>query len=1152
MLRALAIAVVSLMATTAADAAEFAQEREIRIPIVFVDGSEAPTVEETLGRLDEALRRATEILETTSSSYDPICPVRIEAAFVGRPAAYPLPGPPCLWDPKDLPGSAASWFVPCQLPSLGIPPLRSVLQVGPGFSTSPVLVGNVLAHEVGHGVGLDHTFSGISTIMGIGGDSSQSPAADTVLPDQCAAFMSGASLSGRLMQCALYDPARASEGLSPYFPAPRWSTCSDGTGYCDGAGRCVTTDSRCFDAAGARPPGVDCSGAGGVCRVCDADARCVPCGMPVVAEGPTLAYLTTSSADGSSGSLVGIELGTGVVRHTSPLPGEVPALAFDAAHQTFYAILARTGLDDVLLEIDDEFGLTALGPLDRANIRALTFDPESHVLFGAETASGRIVRIDPATRAVSVEFDTGLVSIEGLVASGGGYLVGVASLPGDPAGAHRLFSLEVATHELVVADFDSPDFEDIVFVPASGEFIALARTDTGLVLAPSLVPAAGPEYVTGGGRHAGMVLARIARVCGDGMKAVSEECDDGNLFPGDGCDATCHLATPDPAALVDAEGPGGVGDGVPLFRDNCPGVINPSQTDSDGDGVGDACDNCVHWPNGAQTDTDADGIGDACDGCPLAAGGVDSDSDGVPDVCDLCPLTGLPGYSVLLRPPPQLDQDGDGVGNDCDDCEGLANPRHTSPTDCNGDGDTADPGEAAGEQCDRDGDGIGDACDPCPDDPGDADRDSICASVDNCPTTRNPDQADSDGDGVGDACDVCPDQRDADQRDSDHDGRGDLCDNCPLVANQSQVDTDLDGIGDECDPDMDGDGIPNPSDDCPLVPDPAQRDGDGDGIGDACDDCPTIADATQSDADRDGVGDLCDNCTVAPNPRYDPSDPSNVAFDVDGVLRRTTTGGQLDDDADGLGNACDTDVDQDGDVDLTDATLIATAQGRSVFDTSCSIGGGAVRPCDVFDLNGRDPQIGGAFVEGEDAGVALFSIGLPRPTCPTCPLACVGDACDPDGDGLPNSADNCPTIANPSQADRDADGVGDACDNCLSRANARRTPAWLAANPWATLTGGQRDDDRDGYGNECDAKFVAGGSVVQPADYVQFIASEGRDRTTSTCGTTGALPCAIFDLDGANARVDGADHAVFTVLNGRPPGPRCTTCPLECTGARCN
>ncbi|MBK1723023.1 hypothetical protein CKO23_12285 [Thiocystis violacea] len=38
------------------------------------------------------------------------------------------------------------------------------------------------------------------------------------------------------------------------------------------------------------------------------------------------------------------------------------------------------------------------------------------------------------------------------------------------------------------------------------------------------------------------------------------------------------------------------------------------------------------------------------------------------------------------------------------------------------------------------------------------------------------------------------------------------------------------------------------------------------------------------------------------------------------------------------------------------------------------------------------------------------------------------DAADQDGDGVPDSSDNCPNDANPSQQDLDGDGIGDACD----------------------------------------------------------------------------------------------------------------------------
>jgi len=169
---------------------------------------------------------------------------------------------------------------------------------------------------------------------------------------------------------------------------------------------------------------------------------------------------------------------------------------------------------------------------------------------------------------------------------------------------------------------------------------------------------------------------------------------------------------------------------------------------------------------------------------------------------------------------------------------------------------------------------------------------------------------------------------------------------------------------------------------------------------------------------------------------------------------------------------------------------------------------------------------------------------------------------DIDGDGVIDTRDNCPTIANADQTDSDGDGVGDACDNCLNVSNPRvapDVPTFLAANPWATLTGSQRDDDHDGYGNKCDAKFeTAGctGPLVATCDEHQFTDhANGKNRTQDVCGSAGTVPCAVFDLDESGLLINTSDLTVFRSLNAKAPGPKCPTCPLPCaagTAGTCN
>src|SRR5437763_1932116 len=126
---------------------------------------------------------------------------------------------------------------------------------------------------------------------------------------------------------------------------------------------------------------------------------------------------------------------------------------------------------------------------------------------------------------------------------------------------------------------------------------------------------------------------------------------DGDGVPDGAGDANGSDAFPDdPTRHADADA-----DGVAEPGDNCPGLANPTQVDTDHDGLGDACD----------PDIDGDGFANASDALPYdPAEHADADGDGVGDNAD-------------------PDDDNDGVPDTSDNCRTAANP-----SQANYDGDT--------------------------------------------------------------------------------------------------------------------------------------------------------------------------------------------------------------------------------------------------------------------------------------------------------------------------------------------------------------------------------------------------------------------------------------------------------------------------------
>ncbi|MCP4566548.1 MAG: hypothetical protein GY841_03075, partial [FCB group bacterium] len=185
------------------------------------------------------------------------------------------------------------------------------------------------------------------------------------------------------------------------------------------------------------------------------------------------------------------------------------------------------------------------------------------------------------------------------------------------------------------------------------------------------------------------------------------------------------------------------------------------------------------------------------------------------------------------------------------------------------------------------------------------------------------------------------------------------------------------------------------------------------------------------DADGDGIGNACDSCTDIDGDGYgDPGFPFNTC-DLDNCPNNYNVD-QANADLDSYGDICDSCTDLDGD-----------GYGDPGYDSSF---------CDIDNC----PGIYNPFQENSD----LDSLGDSCDNCPsetnidqlntdsinyfdTLLSDAYGDPCDSctdtDGDGYGNPTfdantcdeDNCPQVFDSTQADSNFDGVGDVCDKYL-------------------------------------------------------------------------------------------------------------------------
>ena len=239
-------------------------------------------------------------------------------------------------------------------------------------------------------------------------------------------------------------------------------------------------------------------------------------------------------------------------------------------------------------------------------------------------------------------------------------------------------------------------------------------------------------------------------------------------------------------------------------------------------------------------------------------------------------------------------------------------------------------------------------------------------------------------------------------------------------------------------------------------------DQDGDGILDSMDNCPSTSNANQANADGDSSGDACDVCADDPN-----NDVDNDKYCIGSRYLSPKLGAndncpnlanpdQLDNEADGLGNACDPDDDNDGISDFDDNCQFIPNTLQNDTDND-NIGDACdAKPFD-FDNDGH-------------SDLADNCLNIYNPDQSDVDNDGIGDVCDAspndnDNDGVIDSADNCLNIVNPDQKNTDNDAMGDVCDSDDDNDGIND----LTDNCELIANADQADFDEDNKGDVCDS-----------------------------------------------------------------------------------
>jgi hypothetical protein len=476
--------------------------------------------------------------------------------------------------------------------------------------------------------------------------------------------------------------------------------------------------------------------------------------------------------------------------------------------------------------------------------------------------------------------------------------------------------------------------------------------------------------------------------------------------------------------------------------------------------------------------------------------------------------------------------------------------------DCNSDG-VVDYGQiVAGDVADTNTNGIPDCCEqgtPC----FDADGDGITNSLDNCPTTANPDQLDCNNNGIGEACETFPDCN-----------SNSLPDSCDITSGTS-ADADSNGIPDSCQPDCNLNNLP----DAWEIATGRATDYNADGIPDTCQGAVMVDSTTDNLGAPSGLATREHSFTALPFAESAVSITIDLIGDLNGLseyVQVSLNGGTPRRFFEADGNDCPATPDR-AIITLTRAefnALISPSGGTGAILVVSMIGSPGVDSSECKNAaltQFRLQYVGIQAKSGDCNGNNRLDIAETHDgTTPDCNLNTVPDSCDiargaAQDCNLNGVPDACELATTPA-LDCNTNGIIDSCDLAIGGTtvdcdqNGRIDSCQVTETPGTDCNGNLRPDacdiagatsgdiDHNGTPDECQTVTVPGQYADIQAAIDAAPASEMRIISVAAGIYAGPIafngkPVIVRGASAASTVIDGASGQTLSVVrfNGGEP-----------------